>query len=212
MQENERKLTKAEIKRKEMFENTVKELEKQGYKRYDRIISVVKANVMATVVMLPFVVIMGIVYFTINKIEYTDRISFSFRITLMPFLVLVLFVVLHEIIHGFVWGCFAENHFKSIQFGVIWKYLTPYCTCSQPLNKWQYAIGGAMPTLILGFGLCILSAVWGSLSWFILGEIMIMCGGGDFMVLIEIFKYKSKSKDVLLYDHPYECGFVVFEK
>jgi hypothetical protein len=41
---------------------------------------------------------------------------------------------------------------------------------------------------------------------------MIFGGGGDFIIILKMLLYRAKGKDAVYYDHPYECGFVVFEK
>ncbi len=90
--------------------------------------------------------------------------------------------------------------------------LTPYCTCVEPLKKWQYVVGGAMPTLILGFGLAVIAAVIGNFGLLVLSEVMILSGGGDFFIILKMLLARHPNKDVLYYDHPYECGVVAFER
>ncbi len=41
---------------------------------------------------------------------------------------------------------------------------------------------------------------------------MILGGGGDFRILLQLLRYRPASPVVLCLDHPYECGFVAFEK
>ena len=61
MAKNERKLTLAEQKRKEQFALVCEEMERQGYRKTDLTIGVVKANLLALIVMLPFAVLSGAV-------------------------------------------------------------------------------------------------------------------------------------------------------
>lgn len=127
MTKNERKLTPAEQKRKEQFALVCEEMERQGYRKTDLTIGVVKANLLALIVMLPFAVLSGAVVLS--------RVSFrSMAESMSPFdfllflLVMLLLTAVHEGIHGLTWGLFAESHWRAIRFGVIWKALTPYCT------------------------------------------------------------------------------------
>ena len=53
----------------------------------------------------------------------------------MFLIVFMILIVVHELIHGFTWGMFAQSKLKAISFGFIWQYLTPYCTCKEPLKK-----------------------------------------------------------------------------
>ena len=183
MKKNERKLTEKELKRKEQFEILRADMQKNGYKEKALTIGILQANVGAIIIMLPFVVLTAVIYFTVNSIG-TREISLRFSILLLP--ILLVLIVLHELIHGLVWGCFAKNHFHSIEFGVIWKALTPYCTCSEPMKKWQYMLGGAMPTLILGAGTAVIAVATGQLLLFFIAELMIFSGGGDFLIILKI--------------------------
>lgn len=209
--EKERKLTEAENRRKERFDAISDKLVDEGFIRQDLIIDVVRANIGALVVMLPFMIVMGVLYYIVNM---NKSISCSFSLSsYMMFLGLFLFLIIaHELIHGFTWSRFTPNHMKDIEFGVIWSAVTPYCTCGQPLKKGQFLLGAAMPTLILGFGLGIVSIVTGLFMMFLLAEALILGGGGDFLIIIKLLRFNSDRKEQLYYDHPYECGLVVFER
>ena len=209
MKKNERKLTEKELKRKEQFEILRADMQRNGYKEKALTIGILQVNVGAIIIMLPFVVLTAISYCNFNSIG-TREISLRFSILLLP--ILLVLIVLHELIHGLVWGCFAKNHFHSIEFGVIWKALTPYCTCSEPMKKWQYMLGGALPTLILGAGTAVIAVATSQLLLFYIAELMIFSGGGDFLIILKILLYRTGRKETVYYDHPYECGVVVFEK
>lgn len=107
---------------------------------------------------------------------------------------------------------FGKDYWKSIRFGVIWKALTPYCTCLRPAKRGQYILGAAMPTLVLGIGLTAAAALTGVFWVFILAIAMIFGGGGDFTIILKILLHRQRGKEAVYYDHPYECGVVVFEK
>ncbi len=69
-----------------------------------------------------------------------------------------------------------------------------------------------MPTLVLGFGLAGVAIIAEKFWILLLAVVMILGGGGDFLIILKILLYKSKGRDTLYYDHPFECGLVVFEK
>lgn len=208
--EKERKMTEAEARRKERFDAISDKLVDEGFIRHDLIIDIVRANIGALVVMLPFMIVMGVLYYIVNMHKSIGSFSWlSYMIFLGLFLLLI---VTHELIHGFTWSRFTPNHMKDIEFGVIWSAITPYCTCGQPLKKGQFLLGAAMPTLILGFGLGIVSIVTGQFMIFLLAEALILGGGGDFLIIIKLLRFNSDRKEMLYYDHPYECGLVVFER
>lgn len=209
MSKKERELTPAEKKRKADFEIICEEMAQKGYSKKDLTVGVLKANIMALIIMLPFMAVMALIYDAFNN---TTEMVISLKHSILLLLILLCLVVVHELIHGITWGIFAENHFHSINFGIIWSALTPYCTCSEPMKKWQYVLGGAMPTLVLGGGIGVVSVVSGQFLLLLLSELMILSGGGDFMIILKILLYRSGKKETVYYDHPYECGVVVFEK
>lgn len=209
MKNKERKLTEKEQQRKEKFDILCEKMASEGYVKTNLTVGVVAANFIAIVIMAPFMALALFAFcFTVSE----ATVSFTIAESLALFPVAIALIVLHELIHGFTWGCFAKSRFRSIDFGVIWSALTPYCTCSEPLKRWQYILGGLMPTLILGFGLTAVSCFFHSLFWLIVSEFLILGGGGDFIIVLKILLHRSKGKDTLYYDHPYECGVVVFEK
>ena len=172
-----RKLSKQEQARYEGYQQLCRSMEKQGYQRVDLTVDVVRANVLAVVIMLPFLAVAAVLFFAKNP---QGSIYFSMTEMLLFLVAAFVLVVLHEVIHGVTWALLAPRGFGAIAFGVIWQMLTPYCTCKDGLKRWQYLLGGLMPTLILGFGLVGLSTLMGSLGLFLLAELMILGGGGIF--------------------------------
>ena len=211
MNKKDRKLTSAEQKRKADFERICEDMEQKGYLKKNLTVGVLKANIMAVIVMLPLVVVAFVAYLMINPI---DSIEFfiSFPEDIVFFAAFILLVILHEAIHGLTWGIFAKGHRKAIAFGFIWKMLTPYCTCTEPLAKWQYIVGGSMPTLVLGFAPAAVAVVMGDFGLLLLSAVMMISGGGDFFIIFKMLLNKPLNHDVLYYDHPYECGVVAFER
>lgn len=211
MAKNERKLTHAEQKRKEQFALVCEEMGRQGYQKTDLIIGVVKPNLLALIVMLPFAALSGAVVLSSCSLRSMAG-SISSLDFLFFLLVMLLLTAVHEGIHGLTWALFAEGRWKAIRFGVIWNALTPYCTCSQPMKRGQYILGAAMPTLVLGIGLTAAAALTGIFWVFILAIAMIFGGGGDFTIILKMLFHRQRGKNAVYYDHPYECGVVVFEK
>lgn len=205
----ERKLTERERKRAELVEEKTRALEAQGYVRKDQTISIVFANVMAFVWTIPALAVFLPWFILQNRGVRTEH---SFGSYLLFLLVLFALTVVHEGLHGLTWGAFAEHGRKSIEFGFMAEMLTPYCTCLEPLTKFQYILGSFMPCLVLGILPCVVSVFTGSLFWLVMGLAMIMGAGGDLTVIQKLFTYKPTSREWLILDHPTECGFIVFEK
>ena len=206
---DKRKLTKKELKRKDYFEQLSSEMQQRGYKIKNIIISIRKVNYLGPLSMLPFMIIIFRIYHKVNGFDL-EGISWGFAVT--AFLSILCLTILHELIHGITWGIFAKNHFHSIDFGIIWSSCSPYCTCSEPLKKWQYLLGIVMPTLVLGAGAAVVAIMANQLLLFFLSEFMLLSGGGDFLITLKILSYRTNKKKSVYCDHPYECGFAIFEK
>ncbi len=204
-----RKLTKAEIKRMEQLKVKEEELKEKGYQREDLTIGIARANIMAILLGAP----PGILFVLLYCARFWGTSAHRIDVSWMTYMIMILAIVVHEGIHGFFWGLFAEHGFKSVEFGFIKEYLTPYCTCSDPLKKNHYIIGALMPTIILGLIPMIASLFTGSLAMLAFGIFMYFGGGGDQMIILKLLKYKQKEgKEVIFLDHPYECGLIAFRK
>lgn len=206
-EEKERKLTPAEQRRKEHFQVLKAELEREGYTAHDLTLDAVKANFLAVAVMLPFIAAIVFAYVWVNGVMG----GLSLPALALLLVASIALTVAHELIHGLVWGSCVPGRFKSIEFGVMWTALAPYCTCSEPLKRWQYILGSAMPTLVLGFGLGIAAVCTGQSLPLYLALLMTLGGGGDFCIILKLLRYRPQGEAVYC-DHPCELGLVAFEK
>lgn len=195
--EKQKRLDNYEMQREQMLE--------LGYKESVGTISIIKANIMAFVTAGPFVILAIILYLII-----WDEISFNFNL-LSSYIFLVSMIIsipLHEFIHGFTWHLFCKHKWKSIHFGVMWEFLTPYCHCKEPLNFRHYIIGGLMPLIVLGFGISSLGIALNRPILLAIGAINILSAGGDTTIAFMLLKYRKSE----ILDHPTDCGFVAFSK
>lgn len=203
----ERKLTAVEQKRKEEFEKLSEKLIAEGYTSNHITTSVVAANIYGIIVVLPFVLPILILYFLRGNIFTMKPWSF-----IIAYVIFIPLIMVHELVHGITWASFVETGWKSISFGIIKEYLTPYCSCNQPMKKPQIIIGAFMPTLLLGIIPGVIAVLNGSTMLLIVATLMIFGGGGDLLIIFKLLCYRSKSKDTLYIDHPYEVGTAVFER
>ncbi len=213
----ERKLTEAEIKRSENFKVKEAALLEKGYTRHDLTISIEKANTVGALLTLPLVGALVLAYYLYNG-EFGimnalhDNLVLYFIGLAVIMVSFVVCAILHEGIHGLIWGAGAENGYKDIEFGFIKEKITPYCACLSPLKKPLYIFGALMPMTILGIVVGVLSIFLGNVVMLIIGAFQTMGGAGDLLVTCMLLKYKTKGKDAILMDHPTDCGLVVFEK
>ena len=68
MQKQERKVTRKEQERKERLEQISQKMSAEGYRKQDLTVGVVFANVVGPLIMLPFCVIVGVIYLSLIHI------------------------------------------------------------------------------------------------------------------------------------------------
>ena len=126
--------------------------------------------------------------------------------SLLMFFVLSLIemIVLHELIHGLFFALYAKNGFKRVKFGVMWKYLAPYCHCEEAIKAKQYGIVLLMPTILLGAIPFIVGFIISNMFIYFLGLMMIFGGIGD-MIAFGLIKKVSAHTQVI--DHSSKVGF-----
>ena len=212
-EEKERELTAAEKKRLVYFNELIERMEGKGYRRVDLTATPAKANLLGTLygilLSIPFVVLFIIVAVMNRRIEF--GLLDGMRGGLLLILIMFVLIVVHELVHGLTWSLFAEGRFKSIEFGVIWKSLNPYCTCRDPLSKKQYLLGAIMPCIVLGIIPSVIAVITGDLGLMFLGALMIMSAGGDLLICKMILSGEGSGSSVYL-DHPTEIGLVRFDR
>ena len=204
---SERKLSKAEARRKQALEVLESQMKEQGYQIKELKISALRANVVAMVISAPFWLAFLVPFVILHGNPFAQDYN-----ALLFVLAMIAGIVIHELIHGLTFAIFTEKGWKSIEFGIIWEYMTPYCTCSEPMKKGPMIVAAIMPTIVLGFLPAVLGIITGKWVIMFFAIILIMGGGGDMMIILNILKYRSKGKEVLFLDHPYEIGTIVFEK
>jgi len=206
-EKEERKLTKAELIRKEEFDKLTARLIEEGYKPNHITMSTLAGNIYAILAAMPVAVPLLLLFWGI-----WNEVSLNLAEFWIAYLLFFILVVGHELIHGITWSIFAKNGWKSISFGFILKYLTPYCHCSEPMKKKHIIIGALMPTILLGIVPSIIAICTGSALLMLVAIFMIYGGGADLLITYKMLRYKSKGKEVLFIDHPYELGTAVFER
>ncbi len=188
----------------------------ENYTKEKLTINLVWANIFAFLILIPIGILFGLPYYLIWDPEldlkaYTDIIGpkgVGIGIFLL-FGIMITGIVVHELIHGITWARYAKQGFKSIKFGVLWKMLTPYCHCKEPLKVKHYIMGAIMPAIILGFVPSVIAILTGNLGILIFGMFFTMAAAGDFLIINLI---RKENKDDLVQDHPSEAGCYIYRK
>ena len=214
---SKRQLTEKEKQRLVVFADTEEILKKQGYVRKDLAISLAKANFVGILLVLPIMILLCVIFLLVNGFAPIKDMIESHEVwtgisLVLAGLSMIPLAVIHELIHGLSWGIGAKNHMKDIEYGFIKEMLTPYCYCRSPLSKGMYLFGSMMPMTILGVVVCVFGIIFASPALMIVGLLQVVGGSGDILVSSMLLRYNTKGKDIVLMDHPTDCGLVVFEK
>ena len=201
-----RRLTGREEKRAAKVEAVLTGLERQGYHRHVETIGIIKANICAILWVLPFAAIFIGLY---HLLGCKPGAAFDSLIGLTAFVLVILALIfVHEGLHGVTFAFFAPHHFQSIEFGIIWKYLTPYCSCTEPVSRPAYVLSAFMPCLVLGILPCVISLITGSIFLLVVGLFMISGAGGDLTIIAKVLAFRTHKKEAVFMDHPTGIGFI----
>ncbi len=172
-------------------------------------IDIMKANVFALVILVVSAIMFLVPFYLIWKDKKPiDELLGSVSQWSITFILFIVGVVVHELIHGLTWACYAKSGWKSISFGMIWKMLTPYCHCDEPMRIPGYMMGAMMPCIILGVIPAVVALFIGNLPLLAWGILFIASAAGDIWMTWLLTKENPKS---LVLDHPSEAGFYIFD-
>jgi hypothetical protein len=168
-----------------------------------------EANIKALVFIIPILTVFGVPFFMIwGKGAFNGLSDIIFEMIFITLAIFILGVVVHELIHGIFWAIFLKKGFKSIKFGIMRQYLTPYCHSKEPMKLKHYRIGAIMPAILLGFLPSIVSLFNGSIAWLVFGVFFSIAAGGD---LLMIWLLRKENKNALVQDHPDKIGCILLE-
>ena len=185
----------------------IKDLEGLGYKECTKI-DLVKNKKEALLVNIYGIIIMVIMAVFIPLLIMGGIIEFNLETTFPLFFIvlllsLILYIPLHEIVHGIVLEKYTD---EKLSFG--WKLVYAYCGSKEAVvdRKEYYAVALA-PLLVFSVVFISLMVLNPSLSlvWYVM-EIMNVSGSvGDIYVSIKL--RKEKSRDILITDSGTDMSF-----
>jgi len=176
-----------------------------------------QANLYALIFLLPLLLFLALPYYFIwpeqfskSSIRYylDAKEMMAFADMGLILLVIVAGVIAHELLHGLGWSFYTKNGWKSIKFGIMWSFLTPYCHCKEPLQIRHYRIGTILPAILLGIIPSVIAITGGHIVLMAFGFFFTFSAGGDFLILWLI---RKESGATLVQDHPDKIGCVIYE-
>jgi len=183
------------------------QFKQEGYHLTDLTISAAQANTLAMITaVLPSAAYILLFGFAAGWASFKNTDTGLLAISL------VLSIIVHELIHGFFFGLFAPHHYSSIEFGVLWKSLNPYCYCAEPVSRIQYLIALLMPGFILGTCVGAAAILAHSSTWLIFSIISYFSASGDFLIAYKLIHFNSGNQKTLFLDHPSQPGVLAFTR
>ena len=192
--------------RKERIDRLIAEMTGQGYELEDLSVDGNTANKMALLTG----VIPSAVFLLFGLLHGWEK--FKDVDLLLILVVFLISIIVHEGIHGLFFGLFAKNHFKSIEFGMIWKSMNPYCYCGEPLSRKHYLTGLLMPGIILGCCTGMLGLITGNASLILFSVFSLFAAGGDIYIAWMIMKTSQKGREEKYLDHPDKPGVMMLHR
>lgn len=124
----------------------------------------------------------------------------------LPFIgAFVLGTILHEALHG-VGHALGEASWADVRFGMHWKALTPFASCSVPTRVGSYRLAIALPALVLGGLPLAIGLTTGYWLITFYGFLMLVAAAGDILML---WILRVVPAGTWVQDHPREVGYVI---
>jgi hypothetical protein len=117
-------------------------------------------------------------------------------------------ILVHELIHMFVWAFFAKKSLRAFKLGFQLSSFTPYAHCREPMDIRPYRIGSFAPGFLLGFVPWLISLFTANGMLFLFGLLYTTAACGDFLILWVIRTIKPGTS---VQDHPTNAGCLIIE-
>jgi hypothetical protein len=185
-------------------------MELTNYRQRELTLNPVEANLKGILMGGASIIILGLPFILIWKDSIKQGSIFPPFKPSISFLILIgIGIFAHELIHGTFWSFYVQNGFKSIKFGVMCKYMAPYCHCKEPMKIKHYKLGAILPGVLLGFIPAIIALITGSFVLSVYGMIFTIGAGGDFLI---IWMLRKEDNNGYVQDHPSKIGCIVYDR
>lgn len=123
-----------------------------------------------------------IVFMTILTFMITGSLSFIENVNLFSFIMIVLWMILHEILHGIGFMSLGKVNRNNVVFGAELEKGIFYCMCKEKISKTNILIALLFPLFFIG------------IITYIIGIFI----GNDLLVLLSIFNISGAIGDILM--------------
>ena len=126
----------------------------------------------------------------------------------------LLYVVIHELLHGWAFKLFNKNSKQQLKFGIIFKSGMAYCISTIPVKVDAARLSLMMPIYVICLPMYIIAIITQT-SW--LGYVAVLFASGSVGDFYYMWKLRKTSKDLYMYEEMptksgYEVGYVLYKK
>jgi len=149
-------------------------------------------------------------------ISFLGNMLSGFRLIHILFIMMAVVIYfacigVHEVLHAIFFAPFQKNGFKSTKIGS--SQMGYFCETKDPIKVKHYILGLVAPTIIMGVVPAIIAIATGNIYLLLFGWWMTVGGNGDFMILVNVLKYKKNtwllvapSEEEIYYYQPRACS------
>ena len=156
---------------------------------YTYYLNMVTVNILAIIL---FIIVGSLVFI----IEYQD--NYSMTLSLIDFFILmIIWLLIHEILHGIGFAIFKEVNPKNITFGMYLEKGVFYCMCKQNIGKKVILTSLLFPIIIIGFITLTIGMIINNYELVYLSILNIVSSIGDIVMTIYFLRCP---KDIIYLD------------
>lgn len=155
-------------------------MKKEKKKYYTYKLNMTVLNILA---MILFVVVSGLVWL----IEYKDNYKLDVSIGIM-FILMFLWLIIHEALHGIGFGIFKDVDRKNIVYGMFLERGVFYCMCKQNIGKRVILTSLLFPITIIGIVTLVIGMMINSFMLVYLSILNIVSSIGDIVMIVYFLK------------------------
>lgn len=112
-------------------------------------------------------------------------------------------IVVHEALHALAWRIAGRLPARSVAFGVHWRVLMPFAHPRRAMPVRAYALGAAVPGVVLGLAPAAVGLATAGGAWSGWGAVFTAAAAGDLLVLRSL---RGLPGGALVRDHPTRVG------
>lgn len=126
----------------------------------------------------------------------------------------LLYIVIHELLHGVGFVLFGEATIKDLKFGVIFKNGMAYCISTVPVSVKTSRISLMMPVYVICIPMYIIGVITNSFYISLLAVFFLSGSVGDFYYMLLL---RKTDKNLYMYEEAptktgYQIGYILYEK